>query len=342
MRRRRWILPLAASLLVATGTAFHLQRSPADDIRPHPFNQDRNAVWLEHRWLERPAPPEEMEALFRALARRGILYVYPHLIPFDEAGRLPAHDRGQMRAFLAAARGATPRVRVLPWVGGLRVGYRRTLKGALDLGDLRQRQRMVAECRGLMDEGFNGIHLNIEPVNDGSDEYLALLRALRPAMGRNGILSVSAIRPAPMALPFAPNFFWSTTFYRRVSALVDQIVVMGYDTGLPTAGLYRRYVSYVSAAATKTASDTPNARVLIGVPTYDARGLMHRAGVETLRNGLLGVISGLRGSRTGGTFEGVALYAGWTTDDAEWETYERLWRGERPPPASDGNAEASP
>ena len=37
------------------------------------------------------------------------------------------------------------------------------------------------------------------------------------------------------------------------------------------------------------------------------------------------MIAGLRG--VSGTFEGVALYAEWTTDAHEWETYERLWRG---------------
>ena len=46
--------------------------------------------------------------------------------------------------------------------------------------------------------------------------------------------------------------------------------------------------------------------------------------------GLLGVVSGLRG-RTGGTFEGVALYAEWTTDPEDWATYERVWRGHTVP-----------
>jgi hypothetical protein len=41
-------------------------------------------------------------------------------------------------------------------------------------------------------------------------------------------------------------------------------------------------------------------------------------------------VSGLRG-RTGGTFEGVALYAEWTTDPEDWATYERVWRGHTVP-----------
>ena len=199
--------------------------------------------------------------------------------------------------------------------------------GTVELGDLSQRQRMVAEARGLVDEGFDGVHLNVEPVNDGNDEYLALLRALRTAVGPGRILSGSAIRPAPVGLPRAPNFAWSPGYYARVASTVDQIVIMAYDTALPTASLYRRYVRWAarSVAGALDASGS-DARVLMGVPTYEPFGLMHRRGVETPENALVGVVAGLRGLGAGGTFEGVALYAEWTTDAADWAAYERYWR----------------
>jgi hypothetical protein len=104
-------------------------------------------------------------------------------------------------------------------------------------------------------------------------------------------------------------------------------VVMAYDTALPSSGLYRRYLSYAANTSTQALEPIAHARVLIGVPTYDATGLMHRPGVETIENALLGIIAGLRGAGGGGTFEGVALYADWTTDPSEWSTYERVWRG---------------
>jgi hypothetical protein len=332
----RRLLAWAAAALAGPGAlAIYLWRStPPEDRAPHPFNQDRNAVWLEHRWLERPHPVEEMDALFAALRSRGVLYAFPHLIPFDDAGRLPQHSREQMRSFLESARRTAPGMRILPWVGGLRTGYRRTRPGSIDLADLAQRGRLVAECRGLMDEGFDGVHLNVEPVGDGDVEFLALLRALRTAVGDKGLLSVSAIRPGPWAIPGAPNFFWTLDYYRRVAAIVDQVAIMSYDTGLPTAGLYRRYVSYAASSVTRAlAQSGTRARVLLGVPTYDETGLMHRGGVETPDNALLGVIAGLRGVGGGGTFEGVALYAEWTTDEREWRTYERLWRGQVVDPA---------
>jgi hypothetical protein len=315
-------------VLSALGGLAWLSFAPSGDDRPHPFNHDRNAVWLEHRWLEREHEELEMEALFARLAGRGATYVFPHVIPFNAAGRLPVHSRPQMRKFLAAARRTAPGLKILPWVGGLRVGYRRTRAGTVDLGDLGQRQRIVAECRGLIDEGFDGVHVNVEPVNDGNDDFLALLRALRTAVGKDRILSLSAIRPAPFGLPLAPNFVWSVDYYRRLALVVDQIVVMAYDTALPTPGLYRRYVAYAAEAGTAAILQSRSScRLLMGVPTYDETGLMHRGRVETPANAILGIVAGLRGLGGGGTFEGVALYAEWTTDAAEWEVYERLWRG---------------
>jgi hypothetical protein len=335
-RRRRFLLRLlvAATLVLALlgAGAGYVAFAPAGDARPHPFNQDRNAVWLEHRWLERAHPEAEMVALIASLRQHGVLYVFPHLIPFDRAGRLPAHDRDQMRALLSVAQRLAPEMKVLPWVGGLRVGFRRTRPGTVSLDDLGQRQRIVAECRGLIDEGFHGIHVNIEPIDNGNVEFLSLLRTLRTAVGPEAILSLSAIRPGPLSLPGAPNFFWTPDYYARVASVADQIVVMAYDTALPTPYAYRRYMAYAASSATRAlVSSGSRARVLIGIPTYDATGLMHRGDVETPENALLGIVSGLRGLGAGGTFEGVALYAEWTTDETEWAAYERIWRGHSDP-----------
>jgi hypothetical protein len=322
---------LALAVVAAVGGVLYLAYAPAGDSAPHPFNHDRNAIWLEHRWLERDHDVAEMEELFATLRAHGIHYAYPHLIPFNSSGRLPLHSREQMRRFLEVRSRIAPELKVLPWIGGVRVGYKRSRSGTLDLSDLGQRQRIVAECRGLMDEGFDGIHLNVEPVGDGNVELLALLRALRSALGPTGILSLSAIRPGPVALPGAPNFFWTPEYYTRVADLSDQIVVMAYDTALPTPALYRRYMAYASESVTSSLlASQSHAHVLLGVPTYEKKSLMHRAGVETLDNAIPGIVAGLRGVKAGGTFEGVALYAGWTTGPGEWDTYERLWRGQKP------------
>ncbi|HVD77099.1 MAG TPA: glycoside hydrolase family 18 protein [Vicinamibacteria bacterium] len=329
MRRVLLVLKLAGlALLVAAAAAVWAAFAPAGDAAPHPFNHDRNAAWLEHRWLERTHTDAEMEDLFATLSHRGIAYAFPHLIPFNGSGRLPVHSRDQMRALLAVARRVAPDIKVLPWVGGLRAGWKRVRPGTIDLDDMGQRQRMVAECRGLVDEGFDGVHLDIEPIDDGNDEFLSLLQAVRTAVGPKAVLSVSTIRPGPFRLVIAPNFVWTPEYYGRVGALADQVVVMAYDTAIPTASLYRRYMAYTARTVTEEmVRSKARARVLVGIPTYDETGLMHRAGVETPENAILGLVSGLRGVGGGGTFEGVAIYAEWTTDESEWRTYDRLWRG---------------
>ena len=79
---------------------------------------------------------------------------------------------------------------------------------------------------------------------------IARLRALRPALGPGRVLSLSAVRPAPFSLPLAPNFVWSPAYYARVAAEADQIVIMAYDTALPTPALYRRYVAWATSSVT--------------------------------------------------------------------------------------------
>jgi hypothetical protein len=332
-RRKKVALAGLVVLAIAGGVGAYLATEvPAADRDPHPFNQDRNATWLEHRWLEKAQPIAATESLLATLSARGIRYVYPHVIPFDRSGRLPNHSREQMRSFLAAARRVAPEMKVLPWIGGVRVGYRRMRAGTVDLTDITQRQQIVAECRGLIDEGFDGVHVNIEPIDDGNVEFIALLNALRTAVGPDRVLSLSTIRPAPMAVPGARNFVWTAEYYRRIAAVADQIVVMVYDTGLPTTALYRRYVSYAARFMTETLGPHSRTRVQLGVPSYDESGIMHRAKVETLENALLGVVSGLRGAGQGGTFEGVAIYAEWTTEDQEWADYDLIWRGRKDAP----------
>ena len=121
---RRLLLFLAALVAFVAAVGAWLTRTPANDDRSHPFNQDRNAVWLEHRWLEREHSDAEQEALFSRLKSHGVRYAFPHLIPFNSAGRLPVHSREQMRRFLQTARRVAPDLKVLPWVGGLRNGRR--------------------------------------------------------------------------------------------------------------------------------------------------------------------------------------------------------------------------
>ena len=223
--------------------------APAGDDRPHPFNHDRNAVWLEHRWLEREQPTAgDGGALLRRSASRGVVYVFPHLIPFN-CGGPPA--RAQPRPDAGLPRGGPPRGARHQ---GAALGGR--APGGLSAASARAPSTSATSASASaswpsaaasIDEGFDGIHLNIEPVDDGNDDFLALLRALRTAVGPGRGSSPSPpSAPRRSRFPWRPNFVWTPDYYRRVAAVADQIVVMAYDTALPTAVLYRRYVAYAA------------------------------------------------------------------------------------------------
>jgi hypothetical protein len=66
----------------------------------------------------------------------------------------------------------------------------------------------------------------------------------------------------------------------------------------------------------------------MGVPAYEDDEPYHRPHVENIEHGIRGVKQGLaRLDEIPGHFRGIAVYASWTTDVQEWDTYQRLWRG---------------
>ena len=91
---------------------------------------------------------------------------------------------------------------------------------------------------------------------------------------------------------------------------------MAYDTALPTAAPLPPLRGVRGVVGDRARWPIrPRARVLVGVPTYDETGLCTARAWRRRRTRSLGVVAGLRGMGGGGTFEGVALYAEWTTDE---------------------------
>jgi len=68
--------------------------------------------------------------------------------------------------------------------------------------------------------------------------------------------------------------------------------------------------------------------------------------VETIENSLAGIISALRAAGRPEHFRGVAIYASFTTDEAKWSIYDRLWRDAEPvtltPPPDPRNTTLDP
>ena len=294
---------------------------------PRSFDTGRNGIWIGHQWYTgrhvktgKPVPVVERRALVRRLRENGFRHVYLHAGPLLPDGSIRDRPGPELRALLREA----PDLTFLAWVGG---GTHR-----LDLGSERFRRAVTATAIHLRDEGFHGIHLDIEPLRDWHPGYLELLQDLRSALGRDFILSHATRRAGPFGLAPGPmkSWFWSETFYRNAMALTDETVLMAYDTTLDTGLLYTAFVRHETRLLLRWGCEVPqdsrHHRVLIGIPSFEDSAVSNPK-VENIPNAARGVRAAL--ADLGGApacFEGVALYAEWVTSPEEWRQFRRSWR----------------
>jgi spore germination protein YaaH len=206
------------------------------------------------------------------------------------------------------------------------------LSGGMNIEDQATRARIVTAARQVMGRGFDGVHLDLEPVGDADPGYLELLSALGPVVhAAGGILSVSAEQVEPvsgtrwaMEAVEGHSSWWSAGYLHQVASRVDQVAIMSYDTALwsPSA-----YAGFVRDETTVTLAAVPsNVAVLIGVPAYhDAHSLAHVSSAETVAAALRGVRLALKdGTSTNRRF-GVALYIDFAATSADWSAYRSDW-----------------
>ena len=144
-------------------------------------------------------------------------------------------------------------------------------------------------------------------------------------------LATTEIEPFPGAnalvnTPLPDAVLWSPADYREAAARVDQLTVMSYNTALPWDWLYGSFVAFETRRIAQAVDG--KATIMMGVPTYAEPGWTFHPEAENMESALRGVRLALGDAGPRPAQLGVAIYAHWTTDDAEWATYRRLWRGE--------------
>ena len=283
-------------------------------------------LWLKHAWMEEKRSAGELKALADHLTRQGITHVYVHIGPYNDEGRLTRYKPEVVEVWLAALKRHAPGLKRLAWLGG----RARANGGTVQLDSAAYRRAAVEETAALLKRfDFDGIHLNIEPLDEDDENFLTLLKDLRKALGKK-FISFAAPKMRPWWVPGAFGIserYWRSEAFARIMPLLDQIVIMAYDTAVPWASLYQRYVSAHVPVLRKaySASAGSSCQILVGLPTYDDATWFHRPEVENLEGGLIGLLWGITESPDTVPPVGVAIYANWTTDEAEWETFGRLW-----------------
>ncbi len=178
--------------------------------------------------------------------------------------------------------------------------------------------------------GFDGVFLNIEPVWTDDENFLELLRKVRASVGDDVTISVAAPpdwspENADIPVPplIVPGTIWETEYKQSVALLADQIAVMAYNSGLSSPTDYEQWMAYQVAAFAQAVGELgQGTELLIGIPTYDAEPPGHDPLVENVESALDGYADGLEQAGEAASFvRGVAIYAGWTTDDLEWAQF---------------------
>ena len=285
------------------------------------FNKGENGLWLRYTWRFGEHSPAETEQLARNLRDRQIRYAYFHVRSINAQGRLAFHHAAEAQRLNDLLRKEAPEVQSIAWVYA---GNARG-QGKVKLSDSAVRKAMIAEALWLVNEcGFAGIQWDYEICDDGDRDFLALLRETRTALPPGKTLSIASAvwMPAPLG-----KWGWSEAYFADAARECDQITVMCYDTGFY---LPRSYVWLVGQQARRIPrvcyQANPRCRVLLGLPTYGPGFLSHNPRAENISMALRGVREGLAASGADKPgFAGVALFADYTTEPDEWQTYENLW-----------------
>jgi hypothetical protein len=326
---RRAVLPLLAGTVLAL-PAGQLWAADAGPVDAGCRSQGRDAVWLGHDWVGGGRDDADAAALVRNLGGvgtgRGVRDLYAHVGPTADDGTLDPGLYPRSGWALAALR--RPGVRVQAWLGDV---VDSEGPAGLDLSRPAVRARLAASAEQLLDAGFDGINLDLEPVHSGDPGYLDVLdrlRALTRARGRVLSVAVPQVDPLPPLRELAgwltnhPKW-WSLGYLAEVARRVDQVGVMAYDTAMPLPGLFSGYVAQQVALA--CAAVPPGVDLLIGLPAYHTDDLTHHERAETVAAAIRGVRLGFGGAAGRGRRYGVAMYADFSATASDWAAYRDDW-----------------
>lgn len=317
----RWVGALFVGLLVLVGWQF-LPPFGEPPIMSEAVNFRRGA-WIGIEWAMKPRTSAEISAFAAELHARRITDAYLYVSYLRADGQFnQTYDHA--RALTDQLRTLVPDIRLLAWIG-----VPIQIDGVNRLPDSTVHAQIADFAAFTVAElGFDGIHLNAEMAEDGDANYLALLAEIRDELPEGAFFSVTAhaVRQThPVTLTPYPVIahHWTPEHWRSVAALVDQIALMAYDSGLPFPADYRRWVAYQVRESALLMADT-DVELIIGLPTSEEWTPSHQTQAETLSDGLYGLWEGLSALGEESAVTGIAIYPYWETTLDEWALLDDL------------------
>jgi hypothetical protein len=325
---RRSLITLAVLLVIPllglTALLTKLWVAGSGDVPAAARSSGNDAMWLGHAWVDGRKTQSDVDNLASQLKQSGIRDLFVHSGPISPDGTVDPSLRPRAKWLTEAMDRAVPEVRVQAWLGSV------VAEDRLNPEDAGIRERVVSSARQVLDDGFDGIHYDLEPMADGTPGFLQLLETTREVTrARNLVLSVAAHQieavPGmrhPGQLVIGKPHWWSTGYLQEVAQRVDQVAIMAYDSGIPFETAYSGYLRIQTEKA--LAAVPPTVAVFIGIPAYHTDGPGH-TDAETVAASLRGIRMGLGDQPPNRPF-GVAVYVDFSATAEDWAAYHSEWR----------------
>ena len=321
---RRWGGRLAGTLALALlgtllGAAGGLWANDAGTPSASARSRGGDAEWLGHAWVDGRKGEADVLALAAQLHGTGVHDLFVHTGPLADDGSLDPALYPRAAWLVQALHRAIPGIRVQAWLGD-------TVDSEGPGMDL-DRVDLVPAAEQVLDTGFDGVHLDLEPVHSGDPAFLRVLDGVHAlTRARHRVLSVSVPQLDPLpglhdlaGLLTGHPKWWSPGYLTAVAGRVDQVAVMAYDTATPLPGLFSGYVEQQTALA--LAAVPPSVDLLIGLPAYHTDSPDHVASAETVA----AAVRGVRLADRGRAAFGVALYVDFAATPQDWAAYRADW-----------------
>lgn len=301
-------------------------------LKPDTPQTSPNALWISTQWTY--DNPDDLEIANLAQKLRdhqiGIVYAWVGLLQpnnvWSDTTKLE-----QVKSFVRRFKNLYPEVRLYGWLsidaqpvdGSSRLADANTQQIVADFS-----QRMTGEFQ------FDGVMLNVVPVFNGDDDYLALLRKVRSGLTEEKSLAV-AVPPdwtptddnVPKSPRIEPGTVWEEAYKQRVALIADQIVITAYNSGLATTNDYSAWMTYQVQSFAQAITDLQSStELLVGVPAYNPQLPVHDVAVENIQSAVDGIRDGLNIlGPSSAVVKGIALYFEAQMTDSDWSRVKALW-----------------
>jgi hypothetical protein len=232
------------------------------------------------QWLTRRPVTAELTSLQAHFSKAAVQIVYVYGLSLDPRSP-PRPDREPLRTYAAN-------------LAQLRQALGAQIRFVAMIGRQGRPDQILSLAKALWSAGFDGVQLDYEPLPSGSPLLPTTLKLLRENKPSDAIVSVAMYMVQHPLLrepkPDAPQLrVWDPTYISMLVPLVDDVMVMNYDSNLEERSEYVALTAAQTAAFDRLVGAAP-VRLNIGlISNVSGRKGLHDRAVENLAAGLEGV-----------------------------------------------------